>query len=160
MSSACRRRSNAVSFTSTCKFRCRDWPPEIPHTGDTWRACVFFCVVRSAISQWWAGRGHRKVRRYPVWPVRSTSFSPPPVGLTSPVVVLKITYWRLPLWLRSPLKHTRYLLFHSTLPRTSLSLPATAKTSPKPWLKTTTPRWKWRSAADSTPLWRCSSPRC
>lgn len=47
-----------------------------------------FCVVRSATSQWWAERGHRKMRRFPVTPVRSTLFSPPPMGLTSQVVGL------------------------------------------------------------------------
>ena len=47
-------------------------------TGDIRRARVFFYVVRSAIPQWWAGRGHRKVRRLPVTPVVPTPFSPPP----------------------------------------------------------------------------------
>ncbi|ENV4276776.1 ash family protein [Salmonella enterica] len=45
---------------------------------------------------------------------------------------IKTTYWRLPLWLRSPPRHTRYLLFLSMPPRTLPSLPATAKTSLKP----------------------------
>ncbi len=35
---------------------------------------VFFYVVRSVIPQWWAGRGHRKVRRLPVTPVVPTPF--------------------------------------------------------------------------------------
>lgn len=32
-----------------------------------------FCVVRTATPQWRAGRGHRKMRRFPVTSVRSTS---------------------------------------------------------------------------------------
>lgn len=47
-------------------------------TGDIRRARVFFYVVRSVIPQWWAGRGHCKVRRLPVTPVVPTPFSPPP----------------------------------------------------------------------------------
>src|SRR5476649_866024 len=35
--------------------------------------------------QWWAGRGHRKVRQCPVWPVRPTPFSPSPARLVSVV---------------------------------------------------------------------------
>lgn len=50
---------------------------------------------------WWAGRGHRKVRRFPITPVTPTPFSSPPAKLAFPVVKVIHCYRRLPSWLLS-----------------------------------------------------------
>lgn len=66
-----------------------------------------FCVVRSATSQWWAGRGHRKVRRLPVTPVVPTPFSPPPLRL-EPLVVGLIPLQEAALWLQPSTRLIHY----------------------------------------------------
>lgn len=55
------------------------------------RAKAVFCVQCTATSRlWWAGQGHRKMRRYLWKPVTPTLFGSPPVRLASVVVIVQI----------------------------------------------------------------------
>lgn len=71
------------------------------HTA-TMGALASFCCYSSAIPKlWWAGWGHRKVRRFPYAPVTPTLLSSPPAKLAFPVVEVIHCIRRLPSWLRS-----------------------------------------------------------
>lgn len=65
-------------------------------------ALASFCCYNSAIPKlWWAGWGHRKVRRFPYAPVTPTLLSSPPAKLAFPVVEVIHCIRRLPSWLLS-----------------------------------------------------------
>ena len=72
---------------------------------------VFFYVVRSVIPQWWAGRGHLKVRRLPVTPVVPTPFSPSPRD------------WNLWWWVLNPLQEVATMATIPTQTHPLLTIP-------------------------------------
>ncbi|MBV8042430.1 MAG: ash family protein [Pluralibacter sp.] len=129
-------------------------------TGDTRRVCAFFCVVRSATSQWWGRAGALQSAPVSVRPVVPTPFGSTTHEIGTSGGGNDFVSLEAALWLQPSTRHTHYSPSLSALTPISPSSPPTATNSRLPWRSATIRCCTWHSADDWPPRSRCSNPVC